>query len=217
MRKKPIKILSSSGRSAIWAYERAKPDMTPPPWGVWFAVVCNPARERKALQAIEGLGMLHAYLPVFATVVKVGGRSRKEVAVVERPVFPGYLFVASKLGEFHSHWLQGLNGVERIMRGPEGRPLAIPHEIVAEIMRRDCDGRFDLRPQAARNGLAKPRDLTETGFEAGEVVSVGSGPLAGLTGTIEALASGAKLRVMLDIFGRPTPVDVDLTDLEKVA
>lgn len=214
---KPVKKVSARGRSAIWTYERRKPDGYKPPCGVWYAVVTNANAERKAQRAIGGAGALEAYLPVFTLVQRVGGRTRKEVAVVERPVFSRYLFVAPKGAAFHSHCLAGVSGVESIVRGPDGRPAAIPHEIIADLMARDARGDFDLRPQAAREGVAKPHSLTETGFEAGEVVRVGSGPLEGLTGKIKGLAGGSKLRILMDIFGRPAPVDIDVTLLEPAA
>lgn len=212
---KPVKKVSTTGKS-VWRYERQKPAVYKPPWGVWYAIVCNANCEAKAKRLVERVGVFACYLPMFVSIAKVGGH-RKTVTVIERPVFPRYLFVSSKIGPFHSHHLTGLSGVESIVRGPDGRPAGIPHEVIADIMARDLDGRFDLRAKAARDGLAKPHSLTETGFEADQAVVVGSGPLEGLTGKIQGLASGAKLRVLMDIFGRPTTVDIDVTSLEAVA
>jgi transcription antitermination factor NusG len=207
MARKPVKILSQRGRSAIWSYKRATPDVEPPHSGVWYALIANPNCEHKLVRNLDA-SKFRAYLPCFSKVSRVGGR-RKMEAVIERPIFPRYVFVASLHGEFPFFWLQNTNGLESIVK-IEGRPMPIPHGVIEEIMRRDIDGKFDLRPKRLRT-------LQDAGFEAGDVVRVGAGAFEGLEAKIKALVGGSKARVLLEIFGRPTPIDVPLHELEKVA
>jgi transcriptional antiterminator NusG len=62
---------------------------------------------------------------------------------------------------------------------------------------------------------AKPR--TSVNFTEGEQVKVIEGPFASFVGTIEAVNEKGKIRVNVSIFGRPTPVELDFTQVEKVS
>ena len=208
----PHKKLSRLGRRAIWApgeYQRARPDPTPPPSGVWYALVTNVNAERKAARALDAPGGLFlVYCPMTARLTPVGART-KRTAIVERPLFPRYLFVASRCGAFPFGALRGVCGVESVVRC-DGQPVAIPHGIVEAIMRRDLAGEFDgAKP-------ARAKTLAEAGFHADEPVTVLAGAFAGLPATITALAPGHKARLLLEIFGRPTPVDAPLAKVGKV-
>jgi transcriptional antiterminator RfaH len=206
-KRKPVKILSTRGRSAIHAYKRAIPDTEAPPSGVWYALIANTNSEHKLVRNLDA-SLFRAYLPCFSKVSKVGGR-RKMEAVIERPIFPRYVFVCSRFPAFPFFFLNQTRGLESIVK-IEGRPMPIPHGVIEEIMRRDIDGKFDLRPKRLRS-------LADAGFDAGDRVRVGEGPFAGFEAVIRSLVAGTKARVLLDIFGRPTPIDVALCDLEKVA
>lgn len=205
--KRPVKILSHRGRSAIWSYKRAIPDTTPPASGVWYALIANVGCEHKLTRNLDGR-LFRSYLPCFSRVSRVGGR-RKLEAVIERPIFPRYVFACSVEHEFPFFFLQQTRGLESLVK-IEGRPMAIPHGVIEEIMRRDIEGQFDLRPKRLRT-------LADAGFEAGDRVRVGEGPFAGFEAVIRSLVAGSKARVLLEIFGRPTPIDVNLHELEKVA
>jgi transcription antitermination factor NusG len=204
-------------------YKRARPDMAAPPSGEWFAIVANVNAERKAARALDPLwgdldeddrarampSPFRVYLPMFARLSLVGGRKR-EKAVIQRPVFPRYVFTSSRSGAFPFFLLRGVNGVESIVRC-EGRPLAIPHGIIAEIMRRDDAGAFDLTK------LNQIKTLADAGYEADEMVRILLGPFEGLHAKIKAMMPGGKARVMLDIFGRQTFAEFPLAGLAKSA
>jgi transcription antitermination factor NusG len=190
------------------SYTRTRPDMDAPPSGEWFAVVCNPGCERKAR---DGLAepLFRTYLPMTAKIEKVGGR-RKLKAVVERPLFPRYLFVCSRTGALPFYFLRSVKGVESIVRS-EGRPLAIPHAIIAELMRRDAAGDFDDSKQKRK------KTLEDSGYSQGEIVTVLKGAFYGFEAKIQALMPGNKAKVLISIFGNPNPVILPLAELEKCA
>ena len=62
-------------------------------------------------------------------------------------------------------------------------------------------------------GAAKPKATID--FEEGESVKVIEGPFASFVGTVEAVSDKGKLKVNVSIFGRPTPVELDFTQVEK--
>ena len=203
----PVKQLSTRGRSAIWSYKRAIPETEAPPSGAWYALIANPNCEHKLIRNLDQ-SRFRAYLPCFSKVSRVGGR-RKLEAVIERPIFPRYVFACSYDREFPFFFLANTNGLESVVK-IEGRPMPIPHGVIEEIMRRDIEGQFDLRPKRLRT-------LADAGFSEGDRVRVGYGPFEGLEAVIRTLVAGSKARVLLEIFGRPTPMDLMLHDLEKVA
>ena len=61
----------------------------------------------------------------------------------------------------------------------------------------------------------KPR--SNVNFEEGEQVKVIEGPFASFVGTIEAVSDKGKIKVNVSIFGRPTPVELDFSQVEKVS
>ena len=66
----------------------------------------------------------------------------------------------------------------------------------------------------AQDGFKKPRSAMS--FSAGDSVKVIEGPFASFVGTVEAVNEKGKLKVNVSIFGRPTPVELDDTQVEKV-
>jgi len=64
-----------------------------------------------------------------------------------------------------------------------------------------------------QDGFKKPRSTAS--YSAGDSVKVIEGPFASFVGTVEAVAANGKLKVNVSIFGRPTPVELDDTQVEK--
>ena len=64
-------------------------------------------------------------------------------------------------------------------------------------------------------GYKKPR--TSINFSEGETVKVIEGPFASFVGVVEAVSDKGKVKVNVSIFGRPTPVELDFSQVEKVS
>jgi len=189
------------------SYKRTKPTMERPPSGQWFAIITNVNSEKKAALGLRSSFL--TYLPVLVKKQKVGGRRALE-AVVERPLFPRYLFVASREPAFRFYDLSGVNGVESIVR-IEGRPMPIPHSVIEAIMRRDAAGEF-VGP-----GVERDLTLEDLGLSTGGEVRITDGVFKDLSCIIKAIMPHSHARVMLNIFGRETLATVPLADLERVA
>ena len=224
VRKKP----SSLTHHVPATYKRRKPDTSRPPSGVWYAVICNVNAEKKVRSALGGnvcgeddaeqaaksvqkavQGQFMTYLPVRAMKQKVGGRRALE-AVIERPLLPRYLFVASYSPAFPFFNLRGVTGVESIVR-VDGRPMPIPHAVIKSLMMRDIEGEFVAK------GIESEITLEDYGLSTGSSTKINEGIFEGLSCIVKALMPHAHAQVLVNIFGRITPVSVPIADLERVA
>lgn len=119
-----------------------------------------------------------------------------------RKFFPGYMFVQMFLNDETWHLVKHSSKVTGFVGGAKTRPPEVPE---AEVLR--------VTQQMA--GVAeKPRQKVK--FSVGENVTVVDGPFSNFTGTVEEINEDkAKVKVLVSIFGRPTPVELDFIQVEK--
>jgi transcriptional antiterminator NusG len=119
-----------------------------------------------------------------------------------RKFFPGYMFVQMFLNDETWHLVKHSSKVTGFVGGAKTRPPEVPE---AEVLR--------VTQQMA--GVAeKPRQKVK--FSVGENVTVVDGPFSNFTGTVEDINEDkAKVKVLVSIFGRPTPVELDFIQVEK--
>jgi len=123
---------------------------------------------------------------------------------------PGYILLEMDLPELN--WksicatIRKINGVTGFVgSGPGNKPQPISAEEAREILQKtgEIKGEKVLKPKQS--------------FSTGETVRIIEGPFESFTGTVEEVnLEKAKLRVMVGIFGRSTPVEVDFLQVEKV-
>ncbi|MDR1470194.1 MAG: transcription termination/antitermination protein NusG [Spirochaetaceae bacterium] len=134
------------------------------------------------------------------------GKKRTQV----KKVLPGYILVELDLPE--DKWkatclaIRELDGVSGFVGAT---PIRKPQPLHAE----------EARAILARSGEIKGERVSRahTSFSAGEQVKITDGPFDSFTGTIDEVNNDkTKLKVMVGIFGRNTPVEVDFNQVEKV-
>jgi transcriptional antiterminator NusG len=126
------------------------------------------------------------------------GGARK---VSNRKFFPGYIFVNMELDEETWHVVKDTPKVTGFV-GHSTSPPEVPAAEVEAIKAQMEEGA--LRP--------KPKVL----FEVGEAVKVVDGPFQDFNGTVEEVRpEKGKVRVLISIFGRATPVELDFVQVEK--
>lgn len=131
------------------------------------------------------------------TEIKDGGR-RVET---ERKVFPGYVLVRMELDDRSWAAVRNTPGVTGFV-GSQGNPQALTREEFNKIMK--------------RTSHEAPKK-TSTNLEVGMAVKVISGPLAEFDGTIaEVQPDAGKVKVMVSIFGRETPVELSFDQVARI-
>ncbi len=118
-----------------------------------------------------------------------------------RKFFPGYMFVQMVMNEQTWHLVQGASKVTGFIGGQKPQP--VPENEVQRVT------------QQMATGAEKPKPKLR--FSVGETVTVVDGPFSNFTGAIEEInEEKAKVKVLVSIFGRPTPVELDFIQVDKV-
>lgn len=131
------------------------------------------------------------------TVMELKKGERKTTT---RKFFPGYILVNMELNDDTWHVVKETAKVTGFVGG--NTPVPITDEEIAKITKR------------VEEGAEKPRPKIK--FEVGETVRVVDGPFLNFAGVVEDVKPDkAKLRVMVSIFGRATPVELEFMQVEK--
>ena len=131
-----------------------------------------------------------------------------ETKEVERKVFPGYVLVRMEVDDNTWAVVRNTPGVTGFV-GLDGKPTPLRRDEFDKIMRRG----------GVRTSAATPTPKrTSTNIEPGMSVRVLSGPLADFDGQVsEVNAEAGKVKVMLMIFGRETPVELTLDQISVIS
>jgi len=153
--------------------------------------------ERIKLQGLENkFGKV--MVPTEEVVEMREGQKRRS----ERKFFPGYVLVEMQLDDETWHLVKEVPKVLGFIGGSSDRPAPISEKEVNSILNR------------VEEGVDKPRPKVL--FEPGEVVRVIDGPFNDFNGVVENVNyDKSKLRVAVQILGRPTPVELDFSQVEK--
>jgi transcriptional antiterminator NusG len=171
----------------------------------WYIVHTYSGQEARAKQALleraKALGKEDLFdeilIPEESVVEMVKGHKRTS----KRKFFPGYILVHMELNDDTWHVVKGTPKVTGFV-GDSTNPPTISEEEVARMT------------QQIKEGAAKPKP--KISFDEGENVRVVSGPFANFSGFVdEIMPEKEKLRVMVQVFGRATPVVLDYTNVEK--
>jgi transcriptional antiterminator NusG len=171
----------------------------------WYIVHTYSGQEARAKQSLleraAALGFEDAIdevlIPEENVVEMVAGKKRTS----KRKFFPGYILVRMALNDDTWHVVKGTPKITGFV-GNATQPPSISDEEVARMTQR------------IKEGAAKPKPMIT--FEEGESVRVTTGPFASFSGFVdEVMPEKEKLRVMVQVFGRATPVVLDYTNVEK--
>lgn len=171
----------------------------------WYVVHTYSGYEQKVKQALEErirlLGKQELFGEVLVPAEKVVELVKGRKKTSSRKFFPGYILVNMELSDDTWHVVKNTPKVTGFV-GDATNPAPISEEEVREITQQMADG-------AAK---PKPKVL----FESGETVKVTDGPFQDFSGTVEEVkADKGKLRVLINILGRATPVELDFIQVEK--
>jgi transcriptional antiterminator NusG len=173
----------------------------------WYGVHTYSGFENKVKMTLEErirqLGVEDQFGEVLIpseTVVEMKNGERKTST---RKFFPGYILVQMELSNETWHVVKNTPKVTGFVGGGAAPP-PIPDEDVAKITARMVEDVERPKPKVA--------------FEVGETVRVVDGPFLNFTGVVEDVKPDkGKLKVMVSIFGRVTPVELEFIQVEKTS
>ena len=143
-------------------------------------------------------------------VTEIKNGQRKQV---QRKVYPGYILVRMELTDGSWSAVRNTPGVTGFVGATAQRPSALSVDEVVKILTPAAPKKAAT---ATSSGASAPV-LTEVDFSVGESVTVMDGPFATLPATInEVNADAQKLKVLVSIFGRETPVELSFSQVSKI-
>ena len=132
------------------------------------------------------------------TEVKRGKRVQRK-----KKYFPGYVLLKSEMNNTIYHMIKNLKKVSGFL-GTRGTPIPVSEKEIEKIL-----GQI-------KDGVVQPKSGVE--YNVGEKVQVIDGPFASFSGLVEDIDEDKlRLKVSVSIFGRPTPVDLEYSQVEKAS
>ena len=171
----------------------------------WYVVNTYSGHENKVKHNLEhrvvSLGQQRAVRRIVVPTESVSEMKDNQKVVVEKRTMPGYVLVQMDLNEDSWSLVKGTPGVTGFV-GASNEPVPLTQLEVDRLLHVKVDERA-------------PRSRAQ--FTIGESVKVVSGPLADFSGEISEVNDDAqKLKVLVSIFGRETPVEVGFDQVKKI-
>lgn len=148
----------------------------------------------KAVENRNMSDLIHTVNIPMETVTEITDAGSK---TVERKVFPGYVLVKMVMTDETWHLVRNVRGVTGFV-GSGNKPIPLTDEEIGAL------------------GVEKREVLV--GYQAGDSVRITDGALETFLGTVEEIdLERAKVRVIVSMFGRETPVELDLNQIESIS
>jgi transcriptional antiterminator NusG len=145
-------------------------------------------------------------------VTEIKNGQRKQV---QRKVLPGYILVRMELNDASWSAVRNTPGVTGFV-GATSKPSPLTLDDVLKFLLPQVE-QDTAKQEGGKKSAAAAKPTVEVDFEVGESVTVMDGPFATLPATIsEVNADGQKLKVLVSIFGRETPVELSFTQVSKI-
>ena len=172
----------------------------------WYIVHAYSNFEKKVSESIreqaKQRGLEDLFEQVLVPTEKVTEVRRGRKVDAERKFFPGYVLVKMDLTDQAYHLIRNTPKVTGFL-GADNKPSPISEKEATAIL------------QQVQEGVEHPKPSVS--FEVGEQVRVSDGPFASFNGVVEEVdEERARLKVEVSIFGRPTPVELEYGQVEKV-
>jgi transcriptional antiterminator NusG len=170
----------------------------------WYVVNTYSGHENKVKQNLEhrvvSLGQQAAVRKVVVPTESVSEMKDNQKVTVEKRTMPGYVLVNMELTDDSWTLVKGTPGVTGFV-GASNEPVPLTKSEVDRLLHKEV----------------AVRERTKAQFTIGESVKVVSGPLSDFSGEISEINDdAAKLKVLVSIFGRETPVEVGFDQVKKI-
>ena len=170
----------------------------------WYVVNTYSGHENKVKQNLEhrvvSMNQQRAVKQVVVPTESVSEMKDNQKITVEKRTMPGYVLVNMELDEDSWSLVKGTPGVTGFV-GASNEPVPLTQMEVDRLLKKEV----------------AVRERTRASFAIGESVKVISGPLADFSGEISEINEDAsRLKVLVSIFGRETPVEVGFDQVKKI-
>ncbi|HKE79576.1 MAG TPA: transcription termination/antitermination protein NusG [Solirubrobacteraceae bacterium] len=170
----------------------------------WYVVNTYSGHENKVKQNLEhrvvSLNQKRAVRQVVVPTETVTEMKENQKVPVEKRTMPGYVLVNMELNDDSWQLVKGTPGVTGFV-GASNEPVPLTQPEVDRLLHREVAQKVATKAQ----------------FSIGESVKVVSGPLSDFSGEISEINQDAqKLKVLVSIFGRETPVEVGFDQVKKI-
>lgn len=172
----------------------------------WYVIHTQTGAEEKVKRSLEKRiklkNVAEAVSQILIPTERVSEVREGKKKISQRKFFPGYILVEMDLNDETWYLVKNTPGVSGFI-GPRARPVPLKDEEVKAILKHTEE--------------AEEKPLPKTIFEKGEGVRVIDGPFVNFNGNIdEVYPAKGKLKVVISIFGRSTPVELEYWQVEKV-
>jgi len=172
----------------------------------WYVVHAYSGFENKVASSIreqaEKKGLAEEISQVMVPTEEVVEVRRGRKIKSERRFFPGYVLVKMELTDQAFHLIKNTPKVTGFL-GSDSKPIPISDAEASRILNQVAEG------------VERPKSTLT--FEVGEQVRVADGPFASFSGQVEEVdEERSRLKVAVSIFGRPTPVELEYGQVEKL-
>lgn len=170
----------------------------------WYAIHTYSGYEEKVAESIqqrvESVDMADKIFGVMVPKEKQIEIKNGKRKIVEKKIFQGYVLVEMKMTEDAWYIIRNTPGVTGFV-GSGTEPTPVSDQEITKIKK--------------RMGVEDPKHQID--YQVGEVVSITDGPFKGFDGAISEIDTAkGKIRVLVSMFGRETPVELDALQVKKV-
>ena len=160
----------------------------------WYVVATKPRQERVAQANLDRQG----YTTLLPSL-QVKKRRRGKWQLVTEPTFPGYVFVALKLGLNAMAPIRSTQGCRDLVRFGE-QPVAVPDEIIETL-------------QSDVHAPLLPCDDPKEPFSPGDLLMIEEGPFKGLTAIYEMSKGADRVQVLITLLGSAQRIKISRDDV----
>jgi len=170
----------------------------------WYVLKAYSGKEKKIQEAIlleaEHAGMEDIISEVLVPSENIMEMREGKKLVRNKVFFPGYILIKMEMTKESQYLVENIPGIMSFV-GAKGKPLPLKPEEVKRIM-------GEVERKDGREVMAVP-------FRIGDPIKVIDGPFIDFKGVVQEVNEDKhKIKVMVSIFGRPTPVELDFLQLE---
>lgn len=172
----------------------------------WYIVHAYSNFERKVAEAIKdrakAAGLTELFEEVLVPTEDIVEVRRGRKVQAERKFFPGYVLVKMAMTDSAYHLIKNTPKVTGFL-GADNKAMPISEDEAKRIL------------YQVKEGVERPKPMIS--FEVGEKVRVADGPFASFEGQVEEVdEERSRIKVGVLIFGRPTPVELEFGQVEKL-